>query len=472
MEMWRTVPESRLQLIDGLRAASELTEVSTVPEDLDATSHDASPVSAKWSALGRHPYRADAIFRPRDEGEIARLLREASREGVPVTVRALGSSVTGQPLPIDGGIVLDIMSLPQSFEVDERNLTVTASASCRGGRVEETLQARGWTLGHSPQSLHRSSVGGWLATLATGQFSSRYGGIEELVVGFRIVLPTGQRLEMLRRPRAAMGPDLRRVFLGAEGTLGVITSVTLKMFRLAETQLLETIRMPSVSAGLDFLREEASLGLRPFLLRFYDRDEAQAVMADTSFPSPALLVGTQGPSRLAQTELDILRELAVSRGGVLLGPDAAASWMDRRFDFSTVENILQQPGGFAETIEVAHQWSQIEGLYTAMKEALLPLADRVLAHFSHVYDQGTSMYLIVSGLVDDNEGAIARLERIWETAMETCLRFGAELSHHHGAGLTRAPYMRAALGEQHELLKRLKVALDPAGILNPGKLGL
>ena len=133
---------------------------------------------------------------------------------------------------------------------------------------------------------------------------------------------------------------------------------------------------------------------------------------------------------------------------------------------------ISEPGGYAETIEVAHLWSGIEPLWADLKQALTPLADEVLAHFSHVYTQGTSMYLILLGRVDTDEAAIARLEAIWETAMRLAIAHGAELSHHHGGGLARSPYAETALGSAHLILRKLKQALDPAGILNPGKLGL
>jgi len=159
-------------------------------------------------------------------------------------------------------------------------------------------------------------------------------------------------------------------------------------------------------------------------------------------------------------------------GGRPLGPGATQAWMDRRFDFSSVENKVAMSGGIAETIEVAHYWSSVEALYSHLFDALTPLADEVLAHWSHVYTQGTSMYLILFGQVDDDEAAIERLNTIWSTTMEICLADGAELSHHHGGGLVRSPYSRRSLGSAHLVLEKVKAALDPAGVLNPGKLGL
>jgi alkyldihydroxyacetonephosphate synthase len=459
-------------LLESLADAVGAHAVVTDTAALAASSHDTWPLSTKRALTGEHPNQADVIVKVSSTEEISAVLAAATVESVPVTVRALGSSVTGQPLPVRGGIVLDVSGMPASYSVDETNMTVTASASYNGGQLEDALAAKGWTMAMSPQSLYRSSVGGWIATLATGQFSSLYGGIEDLTIGYTVILATGEMIELKASPRAAMGPDLRQFFIGSEGTLGVITSVTFKIFPVAEAQLLQTFAMPTVRDGLAFMREQVSVGLRPFLIRFYDVDEARHAMVDPTIDTPILFLGSRGVPSMVETELAILSELAEKHGGEALGPAGAEAWMGRRFDFSSVEKLLAEPGGFAETIEVAHNWSQINELHTAMKEALAPMATEVLAHFSHVYSQGTSMYVILLGKAESDEAAVARLETIWKTAMEVCLSLSAELSHHHGGGLARSPYTKRSLGDAHLILRKVKAALDPAGILNPGKLGL
>ena len=444
--------------------------VDDSPATLAATSHDTWPLTTKWRRLDQHPYPAELVVRLSSFDPVPDVLAAATRYGVPITVRANGSSVTGQPLPTRGGIVLDVSGVPATFTVDEQNLTVTASASMIGGALEDALAERGLTLGHSPQSLYRSTVGGWVATLATGQFSSMYGGIENLVTGYTVVLATGEVIQLRASPRAAMGPDLRQLFIGSEGTLGIVTSVTLKVFPGTLPTVLGAYTLPDVTDGLSLMREQAALGLRPWLLRLYD--DAEAGHALPGATQPVLFLGTRGPQRIADAEYAVLHDLALDRGGVSLGPEPVAAWLDRRFDFSTVENLLALDGGFAETIEVAHNWSGIAALYQDLRRALAPLADEVLSHFSHVYTQGTSMYVILLGRVADDRAAVERLQTIWTTAMAVCLQHGAELSHHHGGGLARSPYARESLGSAHLVLQRLKAALDPAGILNPGKLGL
>ncbi|NUU67118.1 FAD-binding oxidoreductase [Enterobacteriaceae bacterium BIT-l23] len=459
-------------LIRALKSVMPGEQVLTDSEALQASSHDTWPLSTKLRRLGCHDYQADVVVKVTDEQQIQQVLALATANDVPVTPRALGSSVTGQPLPTRGGVVLDLSDMTLNREINTTNMTVEVSAGYNGGKLEDELQQQGWTLGHSPQSLYQSSVGGWLSTLATGQFSSYYGGIEDLITAYTVILATGERVRLKASPRAAMGPDLRQLFIGAEGTLGVVTSVQLKMFPLPQTRLYDTLALPSVEAGLKILREQAMAGLRPFLLRLYDTAEARHAMQDPAQDKPVMFVGTQGVDAIARAEMAALMAIVGRHGGESLGSEGVLKWMDRRFDFSTVENLLDTRGGFAETIEIAHTWDGIADLYHCLNKTLTPLAGEVLSHFSHVYPQGTSMYMILLGNEENDSEAIEKLRMIWKEAMRVCLEHKAELSHHHGGGLVRSPYARASLGSAHMLLRRVKQALDPNGILNPGKLGL
>ncbi|MBC7001277.1 FAD-binding oxidoreductase [Photobacterium sp. BZF1] len=459
-------------IVKKLEKALDVAKVSTQKRDLEASSHDTWPLMTKLNLLDKHPNKADVVVRAQNDDDICQVLAIANEEKIPVTVRALASSVTGQPLPTKGGIVLDISEIPSSYSLNEQNMTVTATCSQNGGDLEDMLQKQGWTLGHSPQSLYRSTVGGWLATLATGQFSSLYGGIEDLVVGYDVILATGEKMTLKANPRAAMGPDLRQIFLGSEGTLGVITSVTLKVFPTMEAQAFMTYAIPTVEDGLALMREITASNLKPFLVRFYDTEEAKHAMQDKSFDTPVLFLGSRGLAAMVDAEQNVLHQLAEKHGGKAIGPEGTLGWMERRFDFSTVENLLATKGGFGETIEIAHNWDSIHSLWQDLKQALDPMANEVISHFSHIYNQGTSMYVILLGQEESDEAAVARLEQIWKTTMEVCIKHGAELSHHHGGGLARSPYSRRSIGEAHLILRKLKAALDPNAILNPGKLGL
>ncbi|HHT7462924.1 TPA: FAD-binding oxidoreductase [Raoultella ornithinolytica] len=459
-------------LITDLKSILPESQVLSDRETLQASSHDTWPLSTKLRRLGCHDYQADVVVKVTDEKQIQQVLALATANDTPVTPRALASSVTGQPLPTRGGIVLDVTGMTQHREINITNLTVEVSAGYNGGQLEDELQQMGWTLGHSPQSLYQSTVGGWLSTLATGQFSSYYGGIEELVTAYTVILATGEKLRLKASPRAAMGPDLRQLFIGAEGTLGIVTSVQLKIFPLPQTRLYDSLELPSIDAGLEIMREQAMAGLRPFLLRLYDTNEARHAMQNPLQDKPVMFLGTQGVDAVAHAEMDAFMAIVHRHGGKSIGSEGVLKWMERRFDFSTVEKLLDSHGGFAETIEIAHTWDGISGLYHALHEMLTPLADEVLSHFSHVYPQGTSMYMILLGRESSDREAVEKLRTIWQETMRVCLEHHAELSHHHGGGLVRSPYARESLGSAHLLLRRVKQALDPNGTLNPGKLGL
>lgn len=459
-------------LITDLKSILPESQVLSDRETLQASSHDTWPLSTKLRRLGCHDYQADVVVKVTDEKQIQQVLALATANDTPVTPRALASSVTGQPLPTRGGIVLDVTGMTQHREINITNLTVEVSAGYNGGQLEDELQQMGWTLGHSPQSLYQSTVGGWLSTLATGQFSSYYGGIEELVTAYTVILATGEKLRLKASPRAAMGPDLRQLFIGAEGTLGIVTSVQLKISPLPQTRLYDSLELPSIDAGLEIMREQAMAGLRPFLLRLYDTNEARHAMQNPLQDKPVMFLGTQGVDAVAHAEMDAFMAIVHRHGGKSIGSEGVLKWMERRFDFSTVEKLLDSHGGFAETIEIAHTWDGISGLYHALHEMLTPLADEVLSHFSHVYPQGTSMYMILLGRESSDREAVEKLRTIWRETMRVCLEHHAELSHHHGGGLVRSPYARESLGSAHLLLRRVKQALDPNGTLNPGKLGL
>jgi alkyldihydroxyacetonephosphate synthase len=458
--------------IEDLRRLLGDDAVKTDDEVIVRHSYDAWPLAAKLKLAGSQPYKPDlVVFASRIE-QIVTLLRWASEEHIPVTPWGAGSSVTGAPLPLAGGVSLDLSQMNRVLNVNETNLTVRVETGIMGHILEAALNQRGFTLNHSPQSLDRSTVGGWVATRATGQFSSRYGGIEDLIVSLKAVLPTGEVIETKAAPRSALGPDLRHVFIGSEGTMGVVVEITLRMFPLASFRKLEAIRFMTIQSGIDVMRWMMQAGLNPFLVRFYDSDEAPHAMKDPSFEHCVMFLGFEGLQSVAEAEYAETMQLCREAGGVALGPSAVDAWMSRRFDFSTVENLLATPGGYAETIEIAHFWDQIVVSYHALKAALAPLADEVLGHFSHVYTHGTSLYLIMLGRAQTDSDAQQRIRDIWEVSMSAAQEYGAAISHHHGIGIARLPYIQQELGATAVVLERIKTAMDPARIMSPGKLGL
>ncbi|MEV8468885.1 FAD-binding oxidoreductase [Fluviibacterium sp. DFM31] len=463
----------------ALDLMSELKALVGKPDQIDATdagiadhAYDWWPVAAKWRLNGKMPCRPDAVVYPANVEEVARILSWANEKRVPVTPWGLGSSVTGQPLTEYGGVTIDLSRMNKIIKVDEQNLIVRTEAGVMGGDLEDHLREMGYTLNHSPQSLYRSTVGGWFATRATGQLSSRYGGIEDLAYSFTAVLADGTVFETVDLPRMAVGPDLRHLMIGSEGTMGIITEVALKIFPLPEARFHETIKFPSVAAGKDAMRAIMAANLRPALLRFYDTAEARHAMQDKAFPCPVMFVGSEGMEGPARAEMDAILTVCAGLGGAPIGPEGTEGWIKRRYDFSTIEGYVMRPEGVAETIEISNNWERIMDTYEVMTERLAPMADEVLGHFSHVYTTGVSLYVILLGEAEDGPAAEERIKRIWQVAMEASLETGASISHHHGAGLARTPYVERSLGVGVGVMQRVKDALDPNNVLNPGKLGL
>ena len=448
---------------------------NTEAEELTSYSRDAWPLALKLAQSGQMPYLPEVVFHAGSYADILNLLKWANRHRVPVTAWGAGSGVVGSALATRGGILLDLSRLNKILVLDETNLLVKVQAGIIGEQLENELNSRGYTLNHSPQSLNRSTVGGWIATRASGQFSSRWGSIEDILMALTVALADSQIVATRLAPRAAVGPDIKNLFIGSEGTLGIVLDATLKIFPLAKTRMLETLSFPSVESGLKAMSRLMQSGLRPFLIRFYDADESIFVARWSGVTPPPqgnlLMLGCEGLAEMAQTEFRLAKAILGAEGGTVLGPEIVQGWMDHRFDFSSIENRLAQPGGVAETIEVAGLWSGILQTYNALKENLSPLADHVLGHFSHAYAQGVSLYIILLGEVSDAKAAEARLREIWEAAMRTSMEHAAAISHHHGIGLARQEYLRQELGPSYVVLERIKNALDPEGILNPGKLG-
>jgi len=460
-----SVDEISTLLVDARRA-------STLESDILQHSYDAWPVMVKARQAGENKYRPDVVVNVVSTDEISIVLKYANDKAVPITAWGLGSSVVGSPLAEFGGISLDTSKMNKLIKIDKLNNTVTAEAGMQGGELESLLQAEGMTMNFSPQSLHRSSIGGWVATRATGQFSSRYGGIEDALVAIEVVLADGTIIETLQLPRMAVGTDIKSIFIGSEGCFGVVSKVTLRIYPKAETQLFKTIDFPDVQSGVAAMRDIMGSGLRPFLLRFYDLEEARFAMHDSAYLTPVMFLGCDGLTTVATAELEACIQIAEKYGGSISPIKGTEAWMERRFDFSAIENVLDTPGGVAETIEVSHNWQGIEKTHSVLKQRLGKESANVLGHFSHAYVNGVSLYMILVSEEESLEASRDRLNRIWKVSMETAIETGASISHHHGAGLARAPYVRQSLGSGHQILTRLKTILDPKGILNPGnKLG-
>jgi alkyldihydroxyacetonephosphate synthase len=424
--------------------------------------HDLWPLGLLRSRAGQHPPEVDVV-QPASLGEITHLMR-GGRRIIPAGGR---SGVCGALAPQPGDLVLDLTALTE-VEVDAANLKVRAQAGVNGLKLEQTLNEKGLTLGHFPASLSSATVGGLLSTRSSGQESTMYGSVEDMVMGLTMVLPNGQVVEAKPHPRSAV-PALDQIFLGAEGGLGVIVEAVLRVHRQPELVAGRSWRFEDINAGLEAMQEVMQKGLRPMVLRLYDPEDSIFQGLDDG----CLLLGASaGPALVAQAEAETLSRIVATRGGAPLGEEPWTRWLKHRFDLSAsrLTDLLSPPGAFLDTIELATSWTSLAALYAEVKDQLTGTG-LAMCHFSHAYPQGCCAYFTFAGSAQDEEGARSAYEKAWREVMEIALRHRATITHHHGVGLARAEWIRAELGGWWQVWELVRSALDPNRRMNPNALG-
>lgn len=464
----------RDRLLDELRTELGEDRVVIDAAQLEHLGRDTWPLRLTQAVLGRAPTRPLAVVRPTSAAEVQSALRVLARERVPVVPRGGGSGVLGGAEAPSDSVVLDLGALDRIFALDEENLHVRIGAGVVLERLEAWLGERGYTTGHQPQSIAFAHVGGLVATRSSGQFSTKYGNIEDLVLGLEVVLPDGQIARMSPMPRRSVGPDLRAPFIGSEGRLGVITEVTLKVVPLPAERELRAFGMPDLSAGLSAMREFLRVGWRPALVRLHDAFEARrSFAAHIEADEAILLLSSEGPPTYASTEMAALERIVATAGGRPLGPAPVEEWLVRRNDISHYEHAIAARL-IVDTIEVAAGWSAIARIHALVCErvpAVVPSLRHISGHASHGYPQGTNLYFtFVAEPAADAAEAEAVYRRVWETVMDITLAEGGTISHHHGIGRLRVPWVAADLGSGHRVLELLVRAFDPSDLMNPGVL--
>jgi len=382
----------------------------------------------------------DLVLMPADHDEVLALLRICARHGVAVTPFGGGTSVVGGLAPeaaqFAGAVAIDVRRMNALVALDEVSRLAVLEPGLRGPEAEQLLGERGYTIGHFPQSYEYATLGGFAATRSSGQASAGYGRFDELVLALRVATPAGT-FTLGRAPRSAAGPDLRQLVLGSEGSLGVITQVTVAVRPTPGRRLYQGWRLPSFAAGADALRRLVQDGPTPTVMRLSDEAETA--------------IGLAQPA-----ELDTPAEAAEAAGGYL-------------------RDALLDSGALVETLETVCFWSVLPSLYAAVTGAVretltgLGCPPVILAHISHVYPAGASLYFTVA--CNQLEDPIEQWRAAKAAAGEAILATGGSITHHHGVGRDhRAWYEREVGSLSIALLGEVKRTLDPAGILNPGVL--
>ena len=458
-------------VIERLRRAC--AEVTTDPAALAEASRDWWPLAMAWATEGQVAGLAAAVARPADAAQVAAVLTVCNEARVPVTAAGGRSGVCGASVPVHGGVVLDLTALTGIVDVDVTSLVLDVRPGTFGDLLERDLRAdHGVTLGHWPQSVALSTVGGWLACRSAGQLSGRYGKIEDIVLGLDVVLADGRRIATGGWPRAAVGPDLTQLFVGSEGTLGIITGARLRVHRAPRHERRSAWLLASFEDGLDTMRRILQRGAAPAVLRLYDPDEADRTYQTGG--RSLLLVLDEGDPALVDTTMEVVAEECTGGASPAQRGDAGhvEHWLAHRNEVAALE-ALTSKGFTVDTMEVAASWSDLPAVYRATLDALLAVEGTIAAsaHQSHSYPSGGCLYFTFAGQVDA-ERRDAHYRALWDAGQRAVLAHGGALSHHHGVGLNRGRFMAEALGPAFEVLVAAKQALDPRGILNPGKLGL
>jgi alkyldihydroxyacetonephosphate synthase len=437
----------------------------------------------------------DAVVRPADHDEVAAVLGLCAERRIAVVPFGGGTSVVGGVEPLRGGfesvISLDLSRMDRLVSVDRTSLTAVFQPGVRGRQADEQLAPHGLVLGHFPQSYEYASIGGYVATRSAGQASTGFGRIDDLVVGVRMATPAGD-LHLEAGPASAAGPDLRALVLGSEGTLGVITAVSLRVRPLPAQQRYEAWIAPSFTAGAEVLRRLVQADAAPDVARLSDEDETRTAMAQQEgvkgvaakvYPrlrgirgGCVLVLGWEGTprgvSRRRQEALEVLRD----GGCVRLGRAAGESWRRSRFHGPYLRDELMDRGVLVETLETATTWSGLHDLHTAVRTALHDALEGrgapplVLCHVSHIYPTGASLYFTFLARAEPRT-ALEQWRVAKTAASEAITAQRATITHHHAVGTDHRQWLPGEVGAVGiEALRAVKERLDPVGILNPGKL--
>lgn len=426
----------------------------------------------------------DAIIFPADHEQVLAVLAYCAENAIAVVPFGGGTSVVGGVDPVRGRfdtvIALDLRRLDGISDIDPISGTATLGAGLTGPLAEELLAAHGLSLGHFPQSFEFASIGGFAATRSSGQASAGYGRFDDMVQRLKIATPSGT-IELGRAPASAAGPDLRELFVGSEGALGVITEVTLRVHPVPETIGYQAWSFPDFETGAAALRSVVQAGAAPTVLRLSDEVETGINLARSADIGGESVAGCLAITTFEGTEAHVAARsaeagaLLAAAGGTALGQTPAREWEHGRFAAPYMRDALLDVGVLCETLETATTWSNLAELKAKVTAALTdslggqgtpPL---VMCHISHTYPTGASLYFtVIAKQLDDpiTQWSIAK-----RAVGDAIVAAGGTITHHHAVGTDHRLWIPDEIGDLGvRVLRAVKRELDPVGILNPGKL--
>ena len=434
-------------------------------------------VSRMWADKGQRPPEPDFMVWPETAQEVSKVLKIANYYKIPVHTWGGGSGSQGSALPMAGGIILDTKRMNKLREIDTESLTITAETGMVFQSLEWHANQLGYSVMHIPSCLTCGTVGGALAHRGIGILSTKYGKIDDQCISMEIVLPNGDIINTLSAPKHAAGPDLLQIFIGSEGTLGVISKATFKLTRLPEVRKFRAFLFANFTEGLGACREIAQT-VKPSIMRLFDEAETVSIIKKIlgfDRRGAFMNLAIEGIADIVAVEERIILDICKKYNALDLGPEYGEKWYENRITFFYPGHIMNNPQMFG-TMDTVAPYKDIEKIYWAMKHAIednFPMA-RFIAHCSHWYEWGTMIYdrFIVDEPPEDPEEAIRLHNQIWNAGVRAAIANGGVINDHHGVGLKLSRLMKEQYGPAMQVLQGLKASLDPNGIMNPYKLGL
>lgn len=418
------------------------------------------------------------VVRPATTEETAKVVKICHTNNIPVVVRGGGSGTQGGSATLYEGVLLDLSRMDKIIDIDKDSLVLTAQAGINGRVLEDLLNEEGLMLAHYPASVDMATLGGYLAARGSGVMSTKYGKAEDMVLSLEIVLPDGKIMNTLSLPNHACGPGLLDLFVGSEGTLGVITEVSIRLDPLPEARVFKMVQFPSVQSGIEAGKEIMLSRLYPTVMRLYDPSSTKRSLYNTGIDVDGvnMILMFDGYQEVAELYQKKVFEICETHGGVDLGAEPGEYWWNHRYDFYKPPHQPSYPLLYG-TVETITTYSNIQKLYEQKKELIeekyKEWGAQYMAHFSHWYPWGTMIYdrFYIEEPPTDPQEAFRLHNQIWADCTRVSLENGGLLNEHHGIGFKLGWLMEEQYGPAFDVLLDIKKSIDPKGVMNPGKLG-
>jgi len=421
------------------------------------------------------------IVFPENKDQIVELLKFCNQHKIPVIPRGGGAGDSGGSVTVNGGIIVDTKKMDKILKINKKSLTVLAQPGILQKHLEERLNRSGYTMNHLPASFHTSTLGGFVNTNGTGILSSKYGKLIDMVHQVEVILPTGKIFKSLPVNHHSTGPDLSKLFIGSEGTLGILTEVLCKIYPLPEKRTFLSFLLPNLTGGIEIGRKIMEKGLLPCVMRFYDEEDTIHILKnqyDMEGEGCFFMIGFDGLREMVDVQSRLASDIISEAKGKALGDKQAWNWWENRLkSYYPPLDYICEPWMTAVTDTVA-PYEDIEKVYWAMKSAVedgfKEYGAVFHAHFSHWYNWGTSIYpsFLVKDYPADFKKAMKLYDDIIEASITAAIENGGVINEHHAIGMRLSHFMKKGYGEESfELFKKIKRCLDSNNIMNPGKLG-